>query len=79
MLHFFAGKSHTPSPSATPTPPVASAAATGGGAVSGNASSAGDADDVDFGDLEGLNDLTCCVCKNWAQGNGNKLMECHTC
>jgi len=72
-------KSHTPSPSATPTPPVASTAATGGGAVSGNASSAGDADDVDFGDLEGLNDLTCCVCKDWAQGNGNKLMECHTC
>ena len=53
--------------------------ATGVGAVFGNASSTRGTDDVDFRDLEGLNDLTCCVCKNWAQGNGNKLMECHTC
>ena len=34
---------------------------------------------MDFGDLEGLNDLSCCICKNWAQGIGNKLMDCHTC
>lgn len=77
-------KSHTPSPSATPTPPTATTATVGrsgdvtGGTVSGN-SSAGDGEGVDFGDLEGLNDLTCCVCGDWAQGNGNKLMECHTC
>jgi len=67
-------KSHTPSPSATPTPPTAAATS-----LSGNASSAGGEEDVDFGDLEGLNDLSCCICKNWAQGIGNKLMDCHTC
>ena len=65
-------KSHTPSPTPTPTPP--SAMGVTGERLSGNSS----ADEGDL-DLEGLNDLNCCVCKNWTQGNGNKLMECHTC
>lgn len=66
-------KSHTPSPTPTPTPPSATGLA--GDRLSGGNSSA---DEGDL-DLEGLNDLNCCVCKNWSQGNGNKLMECHTC
>merc|ERR1719510_2675423 len=30
-------------------------------------------------DLGNLSDFTCCICKTLNQGNGNKLMECHTC
>jgi len=64
-------KSHTPSPTPTPTPP------NHGDQPSGGNSSADELDlDVD---LEGLNDLCCSICKTLNQGNGNKLMECHTC
>ena len=64
-------KSHTPSPTPTPTPP------NHGDHPSGGNSSADELDlDVD---LEGLNDLCCSICKTLNQGNGNKLMECHTC
>jgi len=64
-------KSHTPSPTPTPTPP------NHGDHQSGGNSSADELDlDVD---LEGLNDLCCSICKTLNQGNGNKLMECHTC
>jgi len=59
--------SHTPSP----TPPP----------------SRGDVNDVDlsdpgseddYGDLD-FNDCSCCVCKNFTQESGNKLMECSSC
>lgn len=64
-------KSHTPSPTPTPTPPNLVDHPSGGN------SSAGELDlDVD---LEGLNDLICQICKTLNQGNGNKLVECHTC
>jgi len=59
--------SHTPSP----TPPP----------------SRGDVNDVDlsdpgsddeYADLD-FNDCSCCVCKNFTQESGNKLMECSSC
>ena len=64
-------KSHTPSPTLTPTPPNQGDHASGG-------NSSADELDLDV-DLEGLNDLCCYICKTLNQGNGNKLMECHTC
>ena len=64
-------KSHTPSPTPTPTPPNHADHPSGG-------NSSADELDLDV-DLEGLNDLCCSICKTLNQGNGNKLMECHTC
>ena len=64
-------KSHTPSP----TPPSSVTVAPAVERLSGGESGG---EEVDL-DLEGLNDLICCVCKNWNQVKGNNLMECHTC